>query len=123
MRPSDVQCAQYGSDRNARRSRCSCAGIAQTLAQSIQLVAVERAARGVAADRLPYLRGAGQALHRARGLVEIEARVIEGQAAEVQQAAHLGVQVGDQRFVLKVHHANRIFLQPETRETQEVDAV
>src|SRR5690242_19114386 len=115
MRPPEVQCAEYRNDRNARRSLRQSPGIAQTLAQTIQLVAVQLAARGIASDRLSHLRGARQALHGTRGLVEIEARGIEGQAAEVQQSANFGIRVSDKRFVSEVHHAIRIFVQPETR--------
>src|SRR5581483_155817 len=97
--------------------------IAQTLAQSIQLVAIQRGARRVAADRLPHLRGTRRALHRARGLVEFETGGIERQLAELQQAANFRLGIGDQSFVLQIEHAIRILLQPKTRKAQEVDAV
>src|SRR6185437_15715801 len=64
---------RFGDDSRSLRQHSR---IAQPLPQSIQLVAIARAARGITADRLPHLRRAGQALYRARRLVEIDARGI-----------------------------------------------
>src|SRR5579885_513081 len=74
--------------------------IAQAPAQSVQLVAVKRAPRGVAADRLPHLRGARRALHRAWRLVELQTSRLERQLAELQQTANFRLGIGYQGFIL-----------------------
>lgn len=64
------------------------ADLLQTPPQLIQTIAVKRAARGVAAQRLPHLRGARGAQYHSPGMVKLETGRIEGQSAEIQQSAN-----------------------------------
>ncbi len=104
--------------RSSQHSR-----ILQALTQAVELVAIACAARGVAAQGLPHLRGTGRAQHGTRCLVELETGGIERQAAEIQQAASHGFRLGHERFVGEIEYAGGVLLQPETFQAQEVDAV
>src|SRR5699024_6284797 len=106
----------WGTRQRASRSHSRNAGLPQALTQSVELMAVARCARRVAAQGLTHLRRTGQAQYGTWCLVKLQAGRFKRQVAEAEKPAYPCLGLRHQCFIWKIQHPFRISFDPETRQ-------